>query len=217
MRSYGEHCAIAKSLDLIGDRWSLLIVRELMIRDACRYTDLKYGLPGIATNLLADRLRELEAADVVKREEAPPPVATTLFRLTPRGEELRPVINGLLRWGLPLMRVENPTDTFRSHWLAGALEQTLSDQRPDEPPVALELRTGDRPIVIEAGGGEIGIGLQPAEQPDGILTGPPKALVEVVRGMLDLSAAEEFGVSFEGDRSVLGRIGPREPAGSVAG
>src|ERR1700761_9754991 len=97
MRSYGQYCSIAKALDVVGDRWTLLIVRELLIRGACRYTDLKNGLPGIATNLLADRLRELEAAGLISREEAPPPVATTLFKLTPRGEEMRPVLDELMR------------------------------------------------------------------------------------------------------------------------
>src|SRR6185312_3489515 len=84
MRSYDEYCAIAKSLDVVGDRWTLLIVRELSLRGASRYTDLRNGLPGIASNLLADRLRELEHAGVVAREEAPPPIATALCRLTPR-------------------------------------------------------------------------------------------------------------------------------------
>ena len=79
MRSYDEYCAVAKSLDVVGDRWTLLIVRELALQGPCRYTDLRNGLPGIATNLLADRLRELEHAGVVSREEAPPPIATTLF------------------------------------------------------------------------------------------------------------------------------------------
>src|ERR687885_1607076 len=84
-RGYGQYCAVAKALDLVGDRWTLLIVRELLLRGPCRYTDLRHGLPGIATNLLADRLRELERAGIISREDAPPPVATALFRLTPRG------------------------------------------------------------------------------------------------------------------------------------
>src|SRR3954454_6134645 len=103
MRSYGQYCGLAKALDVVGDRWSLLIVRELLLRDACRYTDIRDGLPGIATNLLADRLRDLEEAGVVAREEAPPPVATTLYRLTARGEELRAALTALGRWGLPLV------------------------------------------------------------------------------------------------------------------
>src|SRR4029077_12966882 len=105
MRSYKQYCAIAKALDVIGDRWNLLIVRELLLLGACRYTDLHNGLPGIATHLLAERLRDpqtpppdtpptrrperlraLEREGIVPREEAPPPIATTLFRLTPRGQ-----------------------------------------------------------------------------------------------------------------------------------
>jgi len=81
MRSYRQYCSLARTLDVLGDRWTLLIVRELAIRP-CRYTDLRDGLPGIATNLLADRLRELQAAGVVTAEAAPPPVATTLYTLT---------------------------------------------------------------------------------------------------------------------------------------
>src|SRR6202166_4432738 len=98
MRSYGQYCSIAKALDVVGDRWSLLIIRELLIRDGLRYTDLEAGLPGIATNLLADRIRELEAAGLIRREEAPPPVATTLVHLTEAGAELEPVVRGL-GWG----------------------------------------------------------------------------------------------------------------------
>src|SRR5213078_2586435 len=142
MRSYDEYCAMAKSLDVVGDRWTLLIVRELALSGACRYTDLRNGLPGIATNLLADRLRELERAGVIEREDAPPPVATTLFRLTPRGEQLRPVLEAMTRWGVPLMAEQDPNDAVRSHWLAWALELMLSDQQPDGSPFTIELQTG---------------------------------------------------------------------------
>src|ERR1700755_2300820 len=141
MRSYDEYCAAAKALDVIGDRWTLLIVRELALRGPCRYTDVRNGLPGIASNLLSDRLRELERAGVVAREDAPPPIATTLFRLTPRGEELRPVLDALVRWGIPLMAEQKPDDAVRSHWLTGAVELMLTDRSPDDPPVTLELQT----------------------------------------------------------------------------
>src|SRR5919109_2741639 len=103
MRSYGQFCAMAKALDVVGDRWSLLIVRELMLLGPSRYTDIQNGLPGIASNLLADRLRRLEEAGVVKRELAPPPIATTLFSLTQRGDDLREVVRELGRWGAPLL------------------------------------------------------------------------------------------------------------------
>src|SRR5260370_15330337 len=99
MRSYGQYCSVDKALDVIGDRWTLLVIRELLLQGPCRYTDLKNGLPGIATNLLADRLRDLESAGLVWREEAAPPVATTLFHLTDAGAELEPVLDALGGWG----------------------------------------------------------------------------------------------------------------------
>jgi DNA-binding HxlR family transcriptional regulator len=207
VRSYNEYCSLAKSLDVVGDRWTLLIVRELMLRGACRYTDLRNGLPGVATNLLADRLRELEHAGLITREDAPPPIATTLFRLTPRGEELRPVLQDLTRWGLPLMIEERPDDAVRSHWLAWALEQMLVDLRPEAPPVTIQLLTGDHPIVVEAGDGTIHTRLGRAEDADATLTGQPRLILGLLLGLLELPDAQVSGVEFEGDTTALDRIG----------
>jgi DNA-binding HxlR family transcriptional regulator len=206
MRSYDEYCAVAKSLDVIGDRWTLLIVRELSLLGAGRYTDLRNGLPGIASNLLAERLRELERAGVVTREDAPPPVATTLFRLTPRGDELRPVLDELFRWGLPLMTEQKPTDAVRSHWLAGALESMLTDREPDAPPVTVELQTGDQPIVIETRDGAIHTRLGPADGADATLTGPPRPILGLLLGLLQPADAKANGVDYQGDPAVLDRI-----------
>ncbi len=211
MRSYDEYCSIAKSLDVVGDRWTLLIVRELALRGACRYTDVRNGLPGIATNLLADRLRELEHAGVIARENAPPPIATTLYRLTPRGEQLRPVLNDLMRWGLPLMTEQNPSDAVRSHWLAGTLELMLTDRQSNGAPVTLQVQTGDQPIAIEARNGETHILLGVADNADATLTGPPKPIMGVLLGLLALADAKANGVTFEGDRSILDRIGATAP------
>src|SRR6516164_8788573 len=137
MRSYRQYCAAAKALDVIGDRWNLLIVRELLLRGACRYVDLLDGLPGIATNLLAERLRDLEQAGIVYREDAPPPIATTLYRLTPRGEALRATMLELMRWGAELMEDPGDDDVFRSHWLAAPVRLYLEDHAPDQPKVAI--------------------------------------------------------------------------------
>jgi DNA-binding HxlR family transcriptional regulator len=207
MRSYGEYCALAKSLDVVGDRWTLLIVRELALRGACRYTDLRNGLPGIASNLLAERLRELERADVIAREDAPPPIATTLFRLTPRGEQLRPVLDDLFRWGLPLMTEQKPDDAVRSHWLAGALKLMLTDRQPDGAPVTVELQTGDQPIVIETRDGTIHTRLGPADSANATLTGPPKPVLGLLLGLLQPADAKANGVDYRGDPTILDRIG----------
>src|SRR4051812_9769599 len=172
MRTYGQYCGLAKALDVIGDRWSMLIVRELLLRDACRYTDLRQGLPGIATNLLADRLRELETAGVVERVEAPPPVATTLFRLTDRGRELETALYALGRWGAPFLADAPEDDEFRSHWLALPVDIRMADSRPEEPPIAIEVRVDDQPVVIETVNGEVRTRPGSVESPDAVLTGP---------------------------------------------
>jgi DNA-binding HxlR family transcriptional regulator len=207
MRSYDEYCAVAKSLDVVGDRWTLLIVRELALRGASRYTDLRNGLPGIASNLLAERLRELEQTGVIAREDAPPPIATTLFRLTARGEQLRPVLEDLARWGVPLMTQQAASDAVRSHWLAWALELMLTDRRPDASPVTLELQTVDQPIVLETHDGAIHARLGPADNADATLTGPPRPILGLLLGLLELADAKAGGVHYQGDPAILERIG----------
>src|SRR5947208_5624617 len=154
MRSYNQFCAVAKSLDIVGERWTLLIVRELLLRGPSRYTDLRNGLPGIATNLLADRLQELERAGVIAREDAPPPIATTLFSLTSRGRGLASVVRELGRWGLPLMGSQSPNDVFESHWLTLPVSLFLHDRDPEGDPVTIELQTGDRSVCLSLGGGD---------------------------------------------------------------
>ena len=96
MRSYGQFCALARALDVVGDRWTLLIIRELAARP-CRFRDLTDGLPGIAPNLLADRLRLLAAEGVVAHD------ATATYQLTERGRGLGSALKALVRWGIPLM------------------------------------------------------------------------------------------------------------------
>lgn len=212
MRSYGQYCAVAKALDVIGERWNLLIVRELMLRDACRYTDLQRGLPGIATNLLADRLRDLEAAGVVIRQEAPPPIATTLFRLTDRGQALRPVLRELLRWGAPLMAEAGQGDVFLSHWLGAAAELALVDQRPQEPPLCIELRPDDEtPVTLKASGGAVQAHHGSAEAPALVLSGPPPLLLAALTGQLDLQEATERGLRWEGSADALARVRMHQP------
>jgi DNA-binding HxlR family transcriptional regulator len=98
-RSYGPYCPVARTLELVGERWTLLIVRELLV-GPMRFTDLHAALAGIPRNLLADRLRDLEAQGVVGRRELPPPAARTVYELTGAGQELLPVIGALARWGL---------------------------------------------------------------------------------------------------------------------
>jgi DNA-binding HxlR family transcriptional regulator len=216
VRTYSQYCSLAKALDLLGDRWTLLIVRELYLRGPCRYTDLRGGLPGIATNLLADRLRELEAAGVVAREEAAPPIATALFSLTPRGEELKEPLFALGRWGIPLM-ADGPAagDTFRNVWMTMPTELFLRDRTPEGPPVTIELHTGEEPMLIETVDGEVRARPGSIDQPDAMLTGTPHLILAVISGGLGLAEAEARGLRLEGSRESVMRLLPADDGGPV--
>jgi DNA-binding HxlR family transcriptional regulator len=207
MRSYRQFCGLAKALDLVGERWTLLIVRELLLGPQ-RYTDLHKGLPGIATNLLATRLAALEEAGLIAREDAPPPVATTLYRLTPRGAELRTVIEALGRWARPLMAQGMKGDAFRAEWLALPAQLYLADREPKRPPAVIEVRAGERPVVIEASGGVIRTRLGPAPDADVVITARPDLALALLLGRVDLSTARSRGLELEGDARVLKRFKP---------
>ena len=195
----------------MGDRWTLLIIRELMIRGACRYTDLRNGLPGIATNLLADRIRELESAGLIRREDAPPPVATTLFHLTEAGAELLPVLDAIGRWGIRYMAEPTDGDEFRGHWFTFPVSVFLHDRDPDGPPVSIELRTASSPAVIEISGGSARTRLGTAAAPDLILQGEPRLILALLSGHLTAAEAAGSGLEVSGDVGVLHRVLP-EPA-----
>jgi DNA-binding HxlR family transcriptional regulator len=210
VRTYDQYCGAARALDVVGDRWTLLIVRELLIRERCRYTDLRYGLPGIATNLLADRLRELEANGIIAREEAPPPIATALFRLTPRGEALKPVLAALGEWGAPLLRGVSSEAAFRSHWLKLPLELQLRDHSPERPPVTIEVRAGEQPLLIETVDGQVRVRPGTAPRPDATLSGTPAVIMDVLTRQLDLATATARGLDFEGDPQAVRRIARRQ-------
>lgn len=208
MRSYGQYCALAKALDVVGDRWNLLIVRELALQGPCRYTDLQHGLPGIATNLLGDRLRDLEAAGVVDRRAEPPPVATTLFSLTEWGRELEPVLVALGRWGARrLAGGPGPGDQFRSHWLSFPLRELLVDADPGAAPVVMEVRAGDRPVRVDIGGT---VTARAGAAPDAhlVLEAEAPVVLGLLTGRYGLREARRLGLATRGDVSVLKRLRP---------
>jgi DNA-binding HxlR family transcriptional regulator len=207
VRSYREYCSIAKALDVVGDRWTLLIVRELLIRGGCRYTDLKDGLPGIATNLLSERLRDLESSGLIRREDAPPPIATALFHLTDTGAELAPVLDAFYRWGLRYMIDPPRGDAFRPHWFAFPV-RSLRDNDPDGPPVSIELRSASSPVVIDVADGKTSMRLGTAPEPDVVLTGEPRLIMGMFTGVITAAEAAALGLDISGDVSVLQRVLP---------
>lgn len=214
MRSYGQYCAAARALDLVGDRWTLLVVRELLLRD-CRFTDLRRGLPGVATNLLTERLRELEAAGLVERVDAPPPVATTLYRLTDRGRDLAPVLRELTRWGLPEMLRGAGDDAQSVRWGVGAIPlfydgADLAGIGPYE--IAVEA-AGERLRVAIDAEDRLAVALGGAEAPDTRLSGPAEHVLAAFAGFAD--RLDELRI--EGDRRRLRRLVSRATTGLAAG
>ncbi|MEU6880596.1 winged helix-turn-helix transcriptional regulator [Streptomyces sp. NPDC046712] len=126
-RSYDQYCAAARALDAVGDRWTLLIVRELLAGPR-RYTDLHADLPGVSTDMLAGRLKDMEGAELVTRRRMPPPVSAYVYELTRRGRDLLPVLRALAEWGTPALEEPRPTDAVRAHWFAIPLLPALEGE-----------------------------------------------------------------------------------------
>ncbi|MFB7832340.1 winged helix-turn-helix transcriptional regulator [Streptomyces sp. NPDC056056] len=136
-RSYDQHCAAARALDLVGDRWTLLVVRELLAGPR-RYTDLHADLPGVSTDMLAGRLKDMEGAELVTRRRLPPPASAFVYELTPRGRDLLPVLRTLAAWGAPDLGEPRPTDAVRAHWYAIPLLGALAELGPGVVQVTLD-------------------------------------------------------------------------------
>jgi DNA-binding HxlR family transcriptional regulator len=137
MKRYAQVCPLARALDVIGDRWNLLIVRELLVGPR-RYTDLMDGLPGIGTNVLAARLRDLHASGLVAKRALPPPTAVTVYELTEPGRALGPSLAALRRWGADHAPAVRANDAVRPAWV---LMSAVSDPAADvEPGLVCELR-----------------------------------------------------------------------------
>jgi DNA-binding HxlR family transcriptional regulator len=208
MRSYKQRCGLAKALDVVGDRWTLLIVRELLIRGACRYTDIRAGLPGIATNLLAHRLRELEEMGIVVGRAEPPPIATTLFRLTERGRDLQETLLKLGQWGAPLLDQRVKGEVLQAHWLVLPLKLLLVDHTPHEPTQCIELRMNQESIAIEVSNGTIDVRLGTTDHPMAVIAGKPEVILRLFGGRIDLATASAAGVIFQGSSEILRRVVP---------
>jgi DNA-binding HxlR family transcriptional regulator len=146
VKRYDQYCPIACALGLVGERWTLLVVRELM-EGPKRYTDLVDGLPGIGTNILAARLKELEAANLVEKRKLPPPAASTVYELTASGRQLRPVLHEMARFGARYMGPP-PSDALEEGWLVGALDIAVAPIAGD---ISIAFRIGDEEASIVDG------------------------------------------------------------------
>jgi len=197
-RRYEQYCPMAHALDLVGDRWALLVVRELM-HGPKRYTDLVEHLHGIGTNILAARLRDLEAHGVVSRRTLPPPAASKIYELTDYGRELRPAMRELALWGARSLGPPTAHDELFEGWLANAMDIVMA---PLAPAGRCEFRAG--PEIASLVDGEVVAG--PIDDADVVVEGEPEGIYSLfVDRCLDL-------VTIRGDEALLNALLDAAPA-----
>jgi DNA-binding HxlR family transcriptional regulator len=204
-RSYDDGCAMAHALDLVGERWALLVIRELMLGPK-RFTDLRASLPGISANVLTQRLEELEALSILERRKLPPPIATWVYRLTPWGQELEPIVQSFGKWAarsphMPEgahMSVNSVVLSFRTMFNA----DVAGDFR-----TRLQLNLSGEPFQVTIADGEFEILRGEIGQPDATLDGSSDAIAALVYGGTDLDEAVRAGeLQVSGDTAKLKRF-----------
>ncbi|CAM5648325.1 winged helix-turn-helix transcriptional regulator [Streptomyces violaceorubidus] len=151
-RSYDQYCSAARALDAVGDRWTLLIVRELLAGPR-RYTDLHADLPGVSADVLASRLKDMEREGLTTRRRLPPPGAAYVYELTARGRGLLPVLEALGAWGAGELEERRPTDAVRAHWFALPLLRALREAGAGQGLVEVRLEEGEFHLYAAAAAG----------------------------------------------------------------
>jgi DNA-binding HxlR family transcriptional regulator len=199
-RSYQQFCGLARALDVVGDRWTLLIVRELLAGPR-RFGDLQAGLPGIASNLLTKRLRQLERDGLVARQLHEDPARGVGYVLTARGAELREAIDGLVRWSTPLMAPGPGGDAFRPEWL-GVAVAALVRARPTRP-IRIGLEAGDAHLVLIADSAGVTATPGDDERVHARLVADAKDVLALAAGLLDVRGALRRGARLSGDRKAI--------------
>ena len=204
-RFYDDGCAMAHALDLIGERWALLVVRELTLGPK-RFTDIRVGLPAISPNVLTQRLEELEQASIVRRRRLPPPGAAWVYELTNWGSELEPILKAIGRWaarspGLPLGASMSVSSVILS------LRTMFDSQAAAGFQASIELRFGEERFRAELVKGQMQLTRGSADQPDAVIQGDQNALAAVVYGGRKLAGAIRSGeLKVDGDKSLVKRF-----------
>jgi len=202
-RSYAQVCGIAAALDIVGERWALLVARDLLL-GPLRFGDLAEGLPGIGTNTLAARLRHLETVGVVQRRAVPLPERGTVYELTPYGRELEPILLALGRWGTRSMGHLPAGAATRSRWLVTALLAFHEPSREVARPTTWELRLTEGTYTVRAEGAQLAIEAGPAAAADLTVTTDDAHFQALVTRQLSPEAAVATGVvGLEGDPAAL--------------
>jgi DNA-binding HxlR family transcriptional regulator/putative sterol carrier protein len=206
MRTYGDGCSIARALDLVGERWALLVVRELLLGPK-RYTDLRRGLPNASPNVLSERLRELEGAGVVRRRKLPPPAGSRVYELTDWGLELEQTVISLGRWGARSPTPPSDAPVLSADSIILALRGLFDSGAAHGLRASYELRLGEDRFRIEVGDDGIQTARGGADQADATIDADPDTLNAVLFGGRSLTDAQRSGkMTIEGDKAAVERF-----------
>jgi len=220
-KRFDQYCPIAHALSLVGERWALLIVRELM-KGPKRYTDLAAGLPGIGTNILATRLRDLEEAEVVRRRKLPPPAASSVYELTEYGAELDEVMHAVARWGARTLGLPRPEDELEPDWGVNAFDALFYPERARGLTQTTVIRVDEHVFTVWLVDGALEVEAGAAEAPDLDATMRMETFFALASGDLDVrEAASDGRVGLHGETEDLVTFfrvfsfAPRGAAGAV--
>lgn len=211
---YQQYCALARALDIAGDRWTLLIVREL-VPGPRRFTDLIDGLPGISRKLLTDRLRALERDGLVVREDLPPPAARRVYALTDDGRDLAVAMAPLIAWGARRIGDRKPGENFRARWLAVGMAGLADREAASGVRESYQYLVGDSAFHFTVDDGSIKVHDGRAQDPAVTLTADEETLADIASGTITASSAAATGaLTVAGDPEAakrLRKIFAREP------
>ena len=204
-RTYDQYCPVARALELVGERWTLLVARELLLGPR-RFTDLMTGLPGISANVLAGRLRDLEEEGMVARRTLPPPAASAVYELTPEAAGLVSVLAAMAEWGMTMLGEPRAHDEVRGEWMVLGLAVTAP--APDVGDgTTYELHIDGEVLHVQVSDGNLQPHHGPADDPDAVLTMDAMALADLWAGRLDVDDALAAGrVTVDGDEDAARRL-----------
>ncbi|WP_371525795.1 helix-turn-helix transcriptional regulator [Streptomyces sp. NBC_01283] len=205
-RSYDQSCPAARALDVVGGRWSLLIVRELLLGPR-RYTDLVTGLPGIGPNVLAERLRALRKAGILSQVKLPPPASSAVYELTELGTAMRPVLDELTRWGMRLPTSPRPGDTFRLSWVLGCLRASFRPEEASGVRETYEFRVDGDTFHLRVDDGVLDIQNGSATDPVCAITTDLGSFLAIGARLVDIEDAVARGLArLEGELPAAARV-----------
>jgi DNA-binding HxlR family transcriptional regulator len=208
-RRYHQYCPVARALDVVGERWTLLIARELLLGPR-RFTDLAEGLPGIGSSVLAGRLTDLEQSGLVAKRTLPPPAASVVYELTDEGRGLGQVLAALADWGMHLLGQPHQDDQVRGRWLVLGLAKTAKPAA-SIPDATYELRVDDEAFHLRAHDGRLQAAQGPASNPDATITLTTDTLTAIASGELEVpSPRADRLITIAGDTA-----GPRRLLASL--